>query len=72
MNIVLPRAGGAIAFGGYPRAVKALLLFLLVLLIIGGGLKLAGTQIPLLDYPLGGPMAQPQIQVVQPHLNLPH
>jgi len=50
---------------------KALLLFLLVLLLIGGGLKLAGTRIPILDYPLGGPMTQPKIQVVQPHLNLP-
>ncbi|HKO32767.1 MAG TPA: hypothetical protein VJY85_03370 [Candidatus Limnocylindria bacterium] len=47
------------------------LLFLLVLLLIGGGLKLAGTQIPILDYPLGGPMAQPQIEVQQPNLNLP-
>jgi hypothetical protein len=50
---------------------KALLLFLLVLLLIGGGIKLAGAQIPILDYPLGGPFAQPQIHVVQPDLNLP-
>ena len=50
---------------------KALLLFLLVLLLIGGGLKLAGERIPILDYPLGGPFTQPQIQVMQPDLNLP-
>lgn len=50
---------------------KALLLFLLVLLLIGGGLKLAGERIPILDSPLGGPFTQPQIQVMQPNLNLP-
>jgi hypothetical protein len=50
---------------------KALLLFLLVLVLIGGGMKLAGMRLPILDYPLGGPMGQPQIQVVQPNLNLP-
>ncbi|MEP6808564.1 MAG: hypothetical protein ABI978_08170 [Chloroflexota bacterium] len=50
---------------------RALFLFLLLLAIIGGGLKLAGTKIPILDYPLGGPMAQPQIQIVQPDLHLP-
>jgi len=50
---------------------RLFVLFLFVLLLIGGGLKLAGTQIPILDYPLGGPMAQPQIEVQQPNLNLP-
>jgi hypothetical protein len=50
---------------------KLLLFFLLVLLVIGGGIKLAGQQLPILDYPLGGPMAQPQIEVQQPDLNLP-
>jgi len=50
---------------------KLLLFFLVVLLLIGGGIKLAGQQIPILDYPLGGPMAQPQIQIQQPNLNLP-
>lgn len=52
-------------------SVKALVLFLLVLLLIGGGLKLAGMQIPVLDYPLGGPMAQPRIVIQQPNLNVP-
>jgi hypothetical protein len=50
---------------------RLLVLFLLVLLLIGGGIKLAGQQIPILDYPLGGPMAQPKIEVQQPNLNLP-
>jgi hypothetical protein len=50
---------------------RFVLLFLLVLLLIGGGIKLAGQQIPILDYPLGGPMAQPKIEVQQPNLNLP-
>jgi hypothetical protein len=60
-----------ICTGRYPRAVKALLLFLFVLLLIGGGLKLAGQRIPILDYPLSGLFTQPQIQVMQPNLNLP-
>jgi hypothetical protein len=45
--------------------------FLLVLLVIGGGMKLAGAQLPILDYPLGGPMAQPRIEIQQPNLDLP-
>jgi hypothetical protein len=48
-----------------------LILFLFVLVLIGGGIKLAGQQIPILDYPLGGPMAQPRIEVQHPDLNLP-
>jgi len=52
-------------------SMKALVLFLLVLLLIGGGLRLAGMQIPVLDYPLGGPMAQPRIVIQQPNLNVP-
>ncbi len=50
---------------------RALFLCMLVLLIIGGGLKLAGMELPILDYPLGGPFAQPRIDVVQPDLKLP-
>ena len=50
---------------------RLLIGFLLVLLLIGGGMKLAGAQIPVLDYPFGGPMGQPQIDVVEPNLNLP-
>lgn len=50
---------------------RLLLAFLLLLLLIAGGMKLAGMQIPILDYPLGGPMTQPRIDVVQPDLDLP-
>lgn len=50
---------------------RLLFAFLLLLLIIGGGLKLAGMQLPILDYPLGGPFTQPRIDVVQPSLGLP-
>ena len=50
---------------------RLFVLFLVVLLLIGGGMKLAGAQIPILDYPLGGPMAQPQIEVQQPNIHLP-
>jgi hypothetical protein len=50
---------------------KLLVLFLFVLVLIGGGIKLAGAQIPILDYPLGGPMAQPKVEIQQPDLNLP-
>jgi hypothetical protein len=51
--------------------VKEFFGLLLVLFIIGVVLRVAGTQLPILDYPLGGPMQQPQIEVVQPDLNLP-
>jgi hypothetical protein len=50
---------------------RLFILFLFALLLIGGGLKLAGAQLPILDYSLGGPMAQPRIEVQQPNLNLP-
>ena len=50
---------------------RSFFLFLLILLLIGGGMKLAGVQLPLLDYSLGGPMAQPRIEIQQPNLNLP-
>jgi len=47
-----------------------ILFFVLVLAIIGGGMKLAGQQLPVIDYPLGGPMQQPQVDIVQPDLDL--
>ena len=50
---------------------RALILFALLLVLIGGGLKLAGMELPILDYPLGGPFSQPRIEYVQPDLNLP-
>jgi hypothetical protein len=49
-----------------------ILFFLLVLVVIGGGMKLAGQQLPIIDYPFfGGPMGQPQYDVQEPDLNLP-
>ena len=50
---------------------RLMIFFLVALLLIGGGIKLAGAQIPILDYPIGGPMAQPRIEVQQPEFNLP-
>ena len=50
---------------------RALLLFLCVLILIGGGMKLAGMRLPVLDYPLGGPFAQPRIVIQQPNINVP-
>jgi len=51
---------------------KLLLAFLLVLLLLGGAMKLAGMALPILDYPLGGPFQQPIIEInEQPDLNLP-
>ncbi len=48
-----------------------LLLFLLILVLIGSGLKVAGAQIPGLDFPFGGLFGQPQIEIQQPNLDLP-
>jgi len=50
---------------------KGLFLLLVLFLLIGAGLKLAGQQIPILDFPLGGPFTQPNIQYVQPSFALP-
>lgn len=44
---------------------KLLAAFLLVLLVLGGGMKLAGMQLPILDFPLGGPFQQPVIEINQ-------
>jgi hypothetical protein len=50
---------------------RALLLVLLVLVLVGGGLKLAGVRLPLIDYPLGpigveGGPAMPDVQIEPP------
>ena len=50
---------------------KLLLFFCVALVVIGGSMKLIGAQLPILDYPLGGPFQQPQVEVHQPDLNLP-
>ncbi|MGH2488646.1 MAG: hypothetical protein ACRDFR_03385 [Candidatus Limnocylindria bacterium] len=47
---------------------KLLAAFLLVLLLLGGGMKLAGMRLPILDFPLGGPFQQPIIEIKQPDL----
>ena len=59
-----------------PRAftlgpMRWLLLFLLVLLVIGGGMKLAGQQLPVVDYPFGGLFFGPRVEIQQPDLDLP-
>ena len=33
---------------------KALLVLALIVVLVGGGLKMAGARLPLIDYPLGG------------------
>jgi len=44
---------------------RLLAAFLLVLLLLGGGMKLAGMNLPILDFPLGGPFQQPIIEINQ-------
>jgi hypothetical protein len=51
---------------------KGLLLLVLALLLVGGGLRMAGVRLPLLDYPVGpigvdtpGP-AMPDVQIEPP------
>lgn len=40
---------------------------LLVAVVLVGALKLAGAQLPILDYPLGGPLfTQPRIEIIDP------
>jgi len=52
--------------------VRALLLLILLVVLVGGGLKLAGVRLPLIDYPIGpigvdtpGP-AMPGVQIEPP------
>ncbi len=47
-----------------------LLLFLVVLLLIGGGMKVAGAKIPVIDYPFGGLFFGPKVEIQQPDLHL--
>jgi len=51
---------------------KGLLILVLLMVLVGGGLKMAGVRLPLIDYPIGpigvdrpGP-AMPNIQVEPP------
>jgi hypothetical protein len=50
---------------------KSFALFLIALLLIGGGLKLAGQRLPVLDYKFGGLFFGPKVEVIQPDLHLP-
>jgi hypothetical protein len=50
--------------------VKLLLAAVLVGIVLVGALKLSGMALPILDYPLGGPMQQP-IYIPAPDLELP-
>ena len=53
---------------------RALLLLVLVVVIVGGGLKMAGVRLPLIDYPIGpigieGPRpGMPDVQIDMPGL----
>lgn len=51
---------------------RALLLLVLVIVLVGGGLKMAGVRLPLIDYPIGpigvdgpGP-GMPNVQIEPP------
>ena len=46
---------------------RALLLLVLFLVLVGGGLKLAGYELPLIDYPIGpiGIDADPRMPEIQ-------
>lgn len=48
-----------------------LAVFVLVLILIGGGMKLAGQKLPVIDYPFGGLFFGPQVEIQQPDLQLP-
>jgi len=51
---------------------RFLLAVVLVVAVLVGAFKLSGMQLPILYYPLGGPMQQPIIEInEQPDLNLP-
>jgi hypothetical protein len=44
---------------------RFLLAVALVVIVLVGAWKLAGFQLPILDYPLGGPLQQPIIEINQ-------
>lgn len=51
---------------------KALLLLVLAVVLVGGGMKMAGMRLPLIDYPIGpigiegGDPVMPDIQIEPP------
>jgi hypothetical protein len=46
--------------------VKFLAAVALVVILLVGAFKLLGLQVPILDYPFGGPMTPPRIEIVDP------
>lgn len=53
---------------------RFLLIVGLVVLLIAGGMKLAGQRLPLIDYPVGpfgGSVGGPQIQIQAPGYDVP-
>jgi hypothetical protein len=38
----------------------------LVIILLVGAFKLLGWQVPILDYPFGGPMSPPRIEIIDP------
>jgi hypothetical protein len=50
--------------------VKLVLAVVLVVIVLLGALKLSGMALPILDYPLGGPLNQP-IYIPAPDLEIP-
>jgi hypothetical protein len=44
---------------------RFLLAVALVIIVLVGAFKLSGMHLPILDYPLGGPMTQPRIVIDQ-------
>ncbi len=53
---------------------RFLLIVVLVLVVIGAGMKLAGQRLPIIDYPVGpfgGSVGGPQIQIQAPGYDVP-
>jgi hypothetical protein len=38
----------------------------IIVILLVGGFKLLGLQVPILDYPFGGPMTPPRIEIIDP------
>jgi hypothetical protein len=50
---------------------RAVILFILVVILVGGGLKMAGVRLPLIDYPIGpigidGGPRMPDVEIEPP------
>ena len=56
------------------RAMRFLLIVVLVVVLIGAGMKLAGQRLPFIDYqvgPFGGTVGGPQIEIHPPGYDMP-